>query len=352
MTAWRDEGGRLARALVVLGVGAAGGAIFRLLGLPLPWTLGALAAAALLSCARPHLVLPSGFRGAARPIIGVMAGSAFSPAVVEGVSTWWPMLILLSAFFGIVLVSGMLFFRACGFDRTTAFFASMPGGLGEMTLLGSQFGADLRRLVLVHSVRIVIVVTVVPFILRLSLDHDLLARSAQPLAGSTLDGVDWLILAACAGGGFLLGRPLRSFGGGMIMALLLSAIVHGSGVTAAAPPTWLVSGMQVVIGCITGARFVGVSLAEARTALWQGGIWAAILLTMSFAAASLSALVMLQPQPALFLAMAPGGFAEMTVIALAAGIEVAFVVTCHAFRTICIVLIAPSLYQLALRRQD
>ena len=134
------------------------------------------------------------------------------------------------------------------------------------------------------------------------------------------------------------------------MALLLSAAVHGSGLTTAAPPGWLVAGMQVVIGCITGARFAGTSLSEARAALWQGVAWAVMLICMSLGAAWLSGYIMPQPWPALFLAMAPGGFAEMSIIALAAGIEVAFVVTCHAFRTICIVLVAPLLYQLSLRR--
>ena len=340
---------RLLPALLVLSAGAAGGAGVRLLGLPLPWTLGAMTAAALLSLAWPRLTLPAAFRGAARPMIGVMAGSAFSPAVVDGMATWWPMLLLLSAFFMVVLSAGMLYFRACGFDRATAFFASMPGGLGEMTLLGAQFGADLRRLVLVHSVRIIVVVTAIPFILTLALGHDLTPRSSLA-HGAGPEAADWAILAACALGGYVLGRPLRSFGGGMILALLLSALAHGTGLTAAAPPVWLVAGLQVVIGCVTGARFAGTSLAEARAALWQGILWAAILIGMALVAASLSAQVLRQPWPALFLAMAPGGFAEMSIIALAAGIEVAFVVTCHAFRTICIVLVAPLLYQLSSRR--
>jgi uncharacterized membrane protein AbrB (regulator of aidB expression) len=84
------------------------------------------------------------------------------------------------------------------FDRTTAFFASVPGGLGEMALLGSQFGADLRRRVLVHSVRIIVVVTVIPFILRLALGHNLLPAAALAHASAGPSPVDWVILGACA----------------------------------------------------------------------------------------------------------------------------------------------------------
>lgn len=336
-------------ALAVLIAGAIGGLAFGLLHIPLPWTLGAMFAAALLSSAWPRLVLPGVFRDGARPVIGVLAGSAFSPAVVEGMTAWWPMILFLAGFFLIVIVSGNLFFRARGFDRPTAFYASMPGGLGEMTLLGDAAGADLRRLVLVHSVRIVVVVTTVPFLLRLITGSELMAPDAAGSGHLAPEAADWAILVACAGLGYLLGRPLRAFGGGMIMAMLLSAVAHGSGITAAAPPTWLIAAMQVVIGCITGARFVGTNLAEARKALWQGLSWSAILISMSLAAAMLAADFFPIGEAALFLALSPGGFAEMTVIALAAGVEVAFVVSCHAFRTICIVMVAPMLYRLSLR---
>jgi uncharacterized membrane protein AbrB (regulator of aidB expression) len=42
----------LLRGLGALGAGALGGLCFRALGLPLPWTLGAMAAAALLTLPR------------------------------------------------------------------------------------------------------------------------------------------------------------------------------------------------------------------------------------------------------------------------------------------------------------
>jgi uncharacterized membrane protein AbrB (regulator of aidB expression) len=49
--------------------------------------------------------------------------------------------------------------------------------------------------------------------------------------------------------------------------------------------------------------------------------------------------------PALLLAFAPGGIAEMTIVAFAMGTEVAFVVCCHVFRSIFLVAAAPALYR-------
>lgn len=337
------------RGLAALGAGALGGLCFRVLGLPLPWTLGAMAAAALLTLAGDSWKLPAPCRDAARPVIGVLAGSAFTPAVVAGMLGWWQALPVLAGFFLLSAVAGQLFFRrVCGFDRTTAVFAAMPGGLGEMTLLGSQYGGDTRRLVLVHSVRIVAVVFAVPFIVSVMVPGGLV-HGAPVHAASAATPLDWALLLGCAVVGGLAGRRLRAMGGVMILPMLLSAAAHGSGLTALAPPSWLVAAMQVVIGCITGARFAGVRWAEVRLAVLQGLAWTALLLLLASVAAWLTAWVVGMPLPAMFLALSPGGFAEMSIIAFTIGIEVAFVVTCHVFRTLFVLMAAPLLHRLAAR---
>ncbi len=338
---------------IVLLAGAAGGYIFRLLHLPLPWTLGAMFAAALVATASSRWVLPSVFRDGARPVIGVVAGSAFTPQVVSTFGDLWILIPILLAFFAAVTSSGFLYFRFCGYDKPTSLFSSMPGGLGEMTMLGAQFGADVRKLVLVHSIRIIAVVLAIPFVLTLLTDVDLrgIGPGAIGRGFGSISPLDWSILSACAVVGYLIGRPLRSFGGIMLIPMVLSAIVHGLAISTAAPPGWLVAAMQVMIGCITGARLAGIGSKEARTALVQGVVWTAILIGISLFAATLSSLLVNKPIIALFLAFSPGGFAEMTVIALASGIEVAFVVTCHVFRTLYIMVMGPLLHRLADRSQ-
>lgn len=334
-----DAATRVAGALAA---GAAGGFVFRLFELPLPWTLGAMAATAVLALAGPGWRLPAVFRDGARPVIGVMAGSAFSPSVVEQLAGWWQIIPILIAYFVLVSAAGQLFFRrVCGFDRPTALLASMPGGLGEMTLMGALFGADIRRLVLIHSVRIVTVVTAIPLFVTFIAGADL-RRSpipAVPDAGM----FDWTVLLGCGLAGYLLGRRLRSWGGMMLAPMLFSALAHAAGMTSAAPPGWLIVAMQVVIGCISGSRFAGSRLTEIKLALLHGLAWTLLLLVMAAMAAEFTSLLLPLPITALFLAFAPGGFAEMTVIALAIQVEVGFVVACHAFRTLFVVTAIPLL---------
>ena len=151
---------------------------------------------------------------------------------------------------------------------------------------------------------------------------------------------------ACGAVGYLIGRRLRAFGGVMLVPLLLSAVLHGSGMTTAAPPGWLVAGVQIVIGCITGGRFAGLKLHEAGAALMQGAAWTGVLLAGALGLALPLAQMLGKSPIAVFMALTPGGFAEMTTLAFAIGIDVAFVVACHTFRTFYVLSFAPVLNRL------
>lgn len=331
------------RSTAVVAGGFAGGYVWLLLGLPLPWTLGAMMAAALMRLAGPQWVLPPIFRDTARPVIGFVAGSAFTPAILAAAMNWWQMAPLLIAFMLAVTVTGQIYFRKiCGFDRATALFASMPGGLAEMLAQGSQFGANIPKLVIVHSMRVFMVAAAIPFVLTVTYRTDL-AGTARPTVALGGDWTEWVFAAICICAGYLLGRRMKALGGPMIAALLISAIAHGGGYMDFVPPNWVIVVMQVVIGSVSGARFAGIRFSEALGVLVRGAFWTFILLGLAAIAAAIAGQVLPMPPGAHFLAFAPGGFSEVTVIALASGIEVAFVVSTHVLRTLYIYLSTPLL---------
>ena len=215
-------------------------------------------------------------REVARPVVGILAGSAFTPEVVASIGEWWSAIVFVMVYSLVVTGLGWLFFRRlCRLDPVTAYFASAPGGLGELTLLGGALGGSMRSLVTIHSVRIVIVVFSVPFFLQWLLGHSLqgLVPPGHGVAQPMLR--DWLILTACGVVGFVVARLLKMRGGAMIMAMLASAGVHGLGLTQMLPPYWSVAAVQVVIGAVAGARFAGIRWLELRNTVLQAVVWAA-----------------------------------------------------------------------------
>lgn len=148
-------------------------------------------------------------------------------------------------------------------------FGSAPAGLSEMSLLGDALGGNIRSLVLIHSIRVVAVVVIVPQLLVAvtgATAASLRVGAERPPAGAA----DLLILLACGVAGYVIGRRSRLPNSILIVSLLASAAVHLGDVTRAAPPDGLLVVAQVTIGCVAGARFAGVVWREIRSTLLLG----------------------------------------------------------------------------------
>jgi hypothetical protein len=123
--------------VLALALCAAAGAAFARLHLPLPWMIGPLLAMAACNFGGARLRAPMGGRALGQLVIGTALGLYFTPAVGRVLAGHWAVLALAAAaaiFLG--MLGGWILSRAGGVDRTTAFFASVPGGATEMALLG------------------------------------------------------------------------------------------------------------------------------------------------------------------------------------------------------------------------
>ena len=132
----------------------------------------------------------------------------------------------------------------------------------------------------------------------------------------------------------------------MLGPLLVSAIAHSTGLVHSAPPPILVVLAQLIIGTGLGCRFAGLQpWVVAQTMLLGGGV-TAILLVCTLAFAELIHLATGLPYIALVLALAPGGIAEMGLVALAMGSDPLFVATHHVVRLGVVVLVAPIVFRI------
>jgi uncharacterized protein len=323
---------------VALVLGALGGATFAALNLPLPWMLGALAVTTLASVGGLELRVPELLRRPMIAVLGAMLGTTFTPERLDAALSWLPSLAALPLY--VVVVGGLIFLylrRCSDFDPTSAFFAASPGGLSEMIALSDQLGGDQRRVSLVHGARLLFIVSTVPFLARMFGYEPPDRPSGLELA---FDATDLGLLAALGAGGYLLARWLRLPAATFVGPLLGSAAAHLLGWIAVDPPDVLMALAQLVLGSAVGARFSGTPLAlVGRTLLLGAGATVIMLLiTLAFGGA-LSALTG-NPLTLLLLAFIPGGFTEMSLIALAMGVDPAFVVTHHSVRVFLVVLIA------------
>lgn len=255
---------------------------------------------------------------------------------------WWEAFVYVIAVSCATTVFGFLFFRVIGgLDRPTSFFASMPGGLGELSLIGDQFGGNVRNLVLIHSIRVISVVFTIPLIVQFAFGMTAVPLAARATEHAPAGLTDWSILTLCGVGGYILARYMKFPGGAVVSSMLLSALAHGFDMTQATPPTALVSAVQVVVGSIAGSRFVGIRWQEFGKLILLAAVWTILLLVFTGLAAFGGIYLFDRDIESMLLALAPGGIVEMTVVAYAFGFETAFVIACQVCRVFSVLTFAP-----------
>ncbi|NEY90802.1 AbrB family transcriptional regulator [Tabrizicola oligotrophica] len=326
---------------LTLALGAVGGVLAHAAHLPLGYLLGSMVLVGVLSAlgAKPFgklPTLPARLRFSFVPVIGVAIGGAFTPEVARAALGWGPSLAALFVFVPLAHALGYAVFRRGGFAPAEAFYGAVPGGLIESVQMGEEAGADVRLLIVVQTLRLILTIITVPLIFLALTGHAVGSAAGATMVGGaaplTVRDIGLMIAAGLIGA--QAGKRLRLPGYIITGPLLCSAILHVTGLMQAIPPGWLVSVTQVILGAGLGVRFVGMDrrmLARCgRLAMLNG----ALALGLAFGFAGVVHGVTGEPVAAGFLAFAPGGLAEMSLIALSLNMSVIYVTAHHVLRIV------------------
>ena len=321
-------------------IAAIGVAVFHVLHLPLPWLLGPIVAclvAALLGV--PMRGMPV-INNLMRTILGVAVGATFTWALVVTMAGMWTTLILVPLMVFLIGLIGVPYFqRLWGFDFATSYYGAMPGGLQDMLLFGEEAGGDVRALSLIHATRVMVIVVALPFILQGYWGVDLSNPPGVPAASLPLSQL--ILMVVCGVAGWQIAKAVGLFGSSILGPMILSAILALSGVLQHRPPAEAIWMAQFFIGMTVGTKYAGVTGAEVRRDVTAALGFCLILLVLSGAFVEAIHLLDLAPPMETLLAFAPGGQAEMTVLALIAGADMAFVIAHHVLRIVVVILGAP-----------
>lgn len=324
-------------ALTLL-IGLAGAGLYAQTALPLPWFLGPMLACLAVLAARVPVRRSSFLTLIGRIVLGLAIGSAFSPEMAERAGE---MLLSLAFVFPYVVFLGLTgypYFRLFrGYHRVTAFLASLPGGFQTTVAIGEDYGADLRRLSIIHSSRVMVIVFLVPLWIRFAgvteIERVIPASAGLAAAAPT----EALLLILCGGGGYWLARRIGVAGAAIIGPMLASGALHMLGLAEARVPVELVNAAQVAIGIHIGCQFAGVTARDLASTVVIACGYALVLLLGATAFTALVVQATGLDASAVTLAYAPGGQPEMNLIALVLDIDPAYVALHHLLRVMIIV---------------
>lgn len=330
--------------IILLAIGTLGGEAAYALSLPLPFMIGSLmatAAVAILAPARfpEGYLFPNKFRTTVITLIGVAIGSRVSPEVLSGAAVYIPSLLAILLFVPLSHMAGYRILRhAGGYDRTDAFFGAAPGGFVESITMAEEAGADIRHVAMLHFLRIILVIVIVPFLMSLYLGHAVGSAQGARLGDTGFDATGLAIAVAAAGVGYGLGQIVHLPARHIIGPIIVAAILAGGGLAQPQVPGVLVAAAQIVIGTSLGARFAGASLRMLSRAFGLSLLLVTASLLLGLLIAWILHMMTGLATEALILSFTPGGVTEMALIALAISGNSAIVVAHHVLRIITTVL--------------
>ena len=324
-------------AFVTAGLGVA---LFAGLNLPLPWLLGPIFACLLAALMGVPLGGIGWLNDGMRTILGVAVGASLTPSVIAGFPAMWPTLAMVPVMVFLIGAIGVPYFqKLCGYDFPTAYYVAMPGGLQDMIAFGEEAGANVRSLSLVHATRVMVIVVALPFLLKGIWEVDLTRPPGAAAANVPL--LELAIMVACAILGWRGAKRIGLFGASILGPLIVAAAVTLAGGLHHRPPAEAIWAAQFFIGMGIGSKYAGITLTEVRRDLLAALGFCVILILLTVGFVELAYGLGLAPGLEALLALAPGGQAELTVLALIVGADMAFVVAHHMLRIFIVIMGAP-----------
>ncbi len=331
-----------------LGLAVFGTAVFWSLDLPLPFLFGPMTACLIAALAHAPMEGFGQVSIAARTILGVAVGASITPALFAELPKMAASIMLIPFFIILIALVGVPFFRKVwGFDEKTAFYAAMPGGLQDMIIFGTEAGADPRALSLIHGTRVLIIVTLAPLFLTVFYDAELTNPIGQPASNLPAHEILLMVLAALVG--WKGGERVGLFGASILGPMILTAALSLGDFIHSRPPREAILAAQFFIGCGIGVKFVGVTWGELRRVVAAGVAYVVVLAILAAGFTAVVTTLGLGRPVEAFLAFAPGGQAEMTVLAIVSGADLGFVITHHLTRIVLVIIGAPIAANLILR---
>ena len=335
-------------------IGILGAILFSYINVPLPWLLGSIVAIAIASrFPKIPLRTPKMFSAPARAVLGITIGSAFNPTILHYLGDFVSSIVLILPFVLIITFCGMIYYwKWLKFDKMTAYFSSMPGGLLEMVTLAEATGANVYKVTMTQSVRLLCIVFTLPFIIQ-ALSHvslDGRVSITQPFLQS--DPHDMFILIICALVGWWGALKLKIPGGTMLGPMILGAIVYGSGIVHARPPNEIIKVIQLILGTTVGFVFVGVTCKEITKILMQTLGYFVILAMISAVFVFIVSKMTDFPLISILLAFSPGGQSEMNLIAIIIAANLPYVALHHIVRMFLVMSVAPVFVKYLRPKED
>ena len=317
--------------------------------IPLAWFLGPMLISSLASLLGLKIKMPRLVLSSILILLGLYIGNYIDKNLFTQIHQWvWTSLIMLIYIITSVLIVSKYLQFFSKYGKKTSIFSAAPGALGPLMILAEDEKSDLSQVATSHLIRLIIIITVFPFIVNSFYDVENIKVIEKTINNQNL--IHLLILLITS---IIL---IYFFDKLKIPAALLSGTLFASGflqITEIATYQFspnIIDYCLLVLGASVGCRFADKTFNEiARNAL-HSFVATFLLVLLGLIAAIVAGLVIDKNFFTLLLSYCPGGIYEVAVIAIFFDLDPEFVAFHHIIRLLMILLIVPSMLKIIAKK--
>ena len=133
--------------------------------IPLAWFLGPMLITSLASLMGLKTKMPKLVLSSILILLGLYIGNYIDKSLFSQIHQWaWTSLIMLVYIIVSVLIVSKYLQIFSKYDKKTSIFSAAPGALGPLMILAEDEKSDLSQVATSHLIRLIIIITVFPFI--------------------------------------------------------------------------------------------------------------------------------------------------------------------------------------------
>ncbi len=327
------------KILMTILIGAAGGWIFELTGMPLPWMLGPMASLMIVSkLIHMPLSWPMNLRDWGVIVIGYNSGRALTQNAVKLILKQLPwMFIMTVILIGICSLTAYIFSKSIKTDFFSTLMGCIPGGFSQMILLGEELtGGDPTLITMLQIIRMILVIFATPLIVYSPIFSSMGGANTSAAVSNvifTLDILPKLLLFGLISIFFVfLAKKIKIPTPYLLGPIIGAALCNIVGFQGPAVPSFLLKiaqfGMGASLGLLLKPENLPNKIKVISMCILNGIILVVISMCLSYILAKTHHISMLTA----ILCMAPAGADQMSLIASIMSADVSMVTGYQLFR--------------------
>jgi membrane AbrB-like protein len=278
-------------------------------------------------------------------LLGLYIGNYIDKSLFAQMHQWaWTSLIMLVYIILSVLIVSKYLQVFSKYDRKTSIFSAAPGALGPLMILAEDEKSDLSQVATSHLIRLIIIISVFPFIVNSFYDVESIKVAQEMLKDQNFTHLIILIISSII--------LIYFFDKFKIPAALLSGTLFASGFLQIAgvasyqfSPN-IIDYCLLVLGSSVGCRFANKTFSEIGRNALHSFVATFLLVVLGLIAAFVAGQIIDKNFFTLLLSYCPGGIYEVAVIAIFFDLDPEFVSFHHIIRLLMILFIVPFMLKI------